>query len=250
MTIFLIISAALAGFVDAIAGGGGLIQLPSLLVALPNNPTVEILGTNKLAAVFGTANAAIRYRRAVKVNPKLLAALAIPAFFGSMFGAISAAKMPTHALRYFVFFALVAILIYTFLKPQLGQEESIRHSHNHQIRIGVISGFLIGFYDGIFGPGTGTFLMAILIGYLGFAFLTASAIAKVTNVATNLAAIIIFAIHGAIIWHIALYMAAAGILGSTIGTKMALNGGSAFIRKIFLIVTIALIAKIGVDLLH
>ena len=250
MELFLILAAALAGFIDSIAGGGGLIQLPSLLISMPDKPIVEVLGTNKFAAIFGTGNAALRYRRQVSINPKFLAAISIPAFIGSMFGALMAAKMPTDLLRYFVFFALIAIAIYTYSKPELGEIENIRHSHNHQLLIGSTAGLLIGFYDGIFGPGTGTFLMAVLIALLGFTFLTASAIAKFTNVATNLAALIIFAIHGAIIWQTGLLMAAAGIIGSIFGTKMALRGGSPLVRKVFLLVTIALIAKVGIDLLN
>ena len=250
MEFFLILAAGVAGFIDSIAGGGGLVQLPALMVAMPDRPIIEVLGTNKFAAIFGTGNAALRYRRQSAINAKFLAAISLPAFIGSMLGALLAAKMPTDLLRYLVFFALIAIAIYTYLKPELGQSENIRHSQKHQLLIGGAAGLGIGFYDGIFGPGTGTFLMVVLIALLGFTFLTASAIAKFTNVATNLAALIIFALHGAIIWKIGLMMAIAGIVGSTLGTRLALRGGSPLVRRLFLLVTIALIAKVGLDLLN
>jgi len=219
---------------------------------MPERPVIEILGTNKFASVFGTANAALRYRKAVAIKTKFLAAISIPAFFGSMFGALLASKLPTDFLRIFVFVALIVIAIYTYAKPELGQIENLRHSHRHQLLIGAGAGagFLIGFYDGIFGPGTGTFLMAVLIAILGFTFLTASAIAKFTNVATNLAALIVFASNGVILWQIGIAMAFAGIIGSTLGTKLALRGGSPLIRKVFLFATIALIAKVGIDLVN
>jgi len=217
---------------------------------MPERPVIEILGTNKFASVFGTANAALRYRKAVAIKTKFLAAISIPAFFGSMSGALLASKLPTDFLRIFVFVALIAIAIYTYVKPDLGQIENLRHSHRHQLLIGAGAGFLIGFYDGIFGPGTGTFLMAILIAVLGFTFLTASAIAKFTNVATNLAALIVFASTGVILWQIGIAMAIAGVIGSTLGTKLALRGGSPLIRKVFLFATIALIAKVGFDLVN
>lgn len=246
MIYFLCVAAATAGFFDAIAGGGGLIQLPSLMVGLQDKPVINSLGTNKFASIFGTANAANRYRKQIKIDKKMLAYMAIPAFFGSMGGAQLASRIPTDNLRVVVFMALVVIFLYTLFNPKLGHEEQVKL--NYKIAAG--SGFAIGFYDGIFGPGTGTFLMAVLVGALGYGFLTASAIAKFTNVATNLAAIIIFAKHGAILWGIGIALAISNVIGSTIGSKVAIKGGSPLVRKVFLFMTALLIAKVGYDLVN
>jgi uncharacterized membrane protein YfcA len=243
---FLCVAAATAGFFDAIAGGGGLIQLPSLMVGLQDKPVINALGTNKFASIFGTANAANRYRKQIKFDKKMLAFMAIPAFFGSMSGAQLASRIPTDNLRVIVFIALVVIFSYTLLNPALGHEERVKL--NYKVAAG--SGFAIGFYDGIFGPGTGTFFMAVLVGALGYGFLTASAIAKFTNVATNLAAIIIFAKHGAILWGIGIALAISNVIGSTIGIKVAIKGGSPLVRKVFLFMTALLIAKVGYDLVN
>ena len=246
MIAFLCLAAATAGFFDAIAGGGGLIQLPALLIGLQDKSVVNVLGTNKFAAVFGTINAANRYRKQVKIDKKFLASMMIPAFLGSMAGAQLASKVPTEKMRVVVLIALIAIFIYTALNPKLGHED------NQQInyKIAAVAGLAIGFYDGIFGPGTGTFLMAVLVGVLGFGFLNASAIAKFTNVATNLAAIIIFAKHGAILWGIGIALAISNVIGSTLGSHLAIKGGSPLVRKVFLLMTGILIAKVGYDLVN
>ena len=245
MIIFLCIAAATAGFFDAIAGGGGLIQLPALLVGLNKSSVVEVLGTNKFAAIFGTANAANRYRKGVAIDKKLLIKMALPAFIGSMGGAQLASHVPTRQMRFVVLIALIVIAIYTALNPKIGNEESAKPS----TWIPSFAGFGIGFYDGIFGPGTGTFLMAVLVGVLGYSFLSASAIAKFTNVATNLAALLIFAKHGAILWGIGIALAISNVIGSTIGSHMAIKGGSPLVRKVFLLMTTLLIAKVGYDVI-
>ena len=245
MIIFLCLAAATAGFFDAIAGGGGLIQLPALLVGLNKSSVVEVLGTNKFAAIFGTANAANRYRKGVAIDKKLLIKMALPAFLGSMGGAQLASHVPTKQMRVVVLIALIVIAIYTALNPKIGHEESAKPSK----WIPSIAGLAIGFYDGIFGPGTGTFLMAVLVGVLGYSFLSASAIAKFTNVATNLAALIIFAKHDAILWGIGIALAISNVIGSTIGSHMAIKGGSPLVRKVFLFMTTLLIAKVGYDVI-
>jgi len=245
---FLILAAFSAGLVDAIAGGGGLIQLPALLIGLPQASTVEVLGTNKVASIFGTSASALTYRRSVKTDAIFLATMALPAFFGSVLGALSASLIPTQSMRPIVFILLVAVAIYTWCKPDLGSIEILRHQKNKRFLISAVAGLVIGFYDGIFGPGTGSFLMLTLI-YLGFAFLSASAIAKVVNVSTNLGAIMVFGINGAILWQVALVLAMANIVGGLLGARLAIRGGSTLIRKVFLFVTIALIIRVGIDTL-
>jgi uncharacterized protein len=244
--LFLLSASFLAGFVDSIAGGGGIVQLPALLIGLPNSPTAEVLGTNKLSAVFGTTTAAALYRKQIKPDPKVLIGMAIPAFFGSAGGAVLASKIPTSSMRPMILVLLIAVAIYTWLKPDLGKLENLRHVPKQRIQIGAIAGAVIGFYDGIFGPGTGSFLMLILVATLGYAFITASAIAKVVNVATNVGALIVFGINGAVIWQIGIIMGFANITGAIIGSRLAIKGGSNLVRKVFLLVTIVLIVRVGI----
>jgi uncharacterized protein len=244
--LFLLSASFLAGFVDSIAGGGGIVQLPALLIGLPNSPAAEVLGTNKLSAVFGTTTAAALYRKQIKPDPKVLIGMAIPAFFGSAAGALLASRIPTSSMRPMILVLLIAVAIYTWLKPDLGKLENLRHVPKQRIQIGALAGAVIGFYDGIFGPGTGSFLMLILVATLGYAFITASAIAKVVNVATNVGALIVFGINGAVIWQIGIIMGFANITGAIIGSRLAIRGGSTLVRKVFLLVTVVLIVRVGI----
>ena len=244
--IFLLAASFFAGFVDSIAGGGGLIQLPALLIGLPKSETAEVLGTNKLSAVFGTTTAAALYRKQIKPDPKVLIAMGVPAFLCTAGGAVLASKIPTSSMRPMVLVLLIVVAIYTWFKPDLGKFENLRHHSKRRVQIAAIAGAVIGFYDGIFGPGTGSFLMLILVASLGYAFITASAIAKVVNVATNVGAILVFGIHGAVIWQIGIIMGVANISGAIIGSRLAIKGGSTLVRKVFLIVTVALIIKVGI----
>ena len=244
--VFLLAASFFAGFVDSIAGGGGLVQLPALLIGLPKSETAEVLGTNKLSSVFGTTTAAALYRKQIKPDPKVLLGMGIPAFFGSAGGAVLASKIPTSSMRPMVLVLLIVVAIYTWFKPDLGKFENLRHLPKRRVQIAAFAGAVIGFYDGIFGPGTGSFLMLILVASLGYAFITASAIAKVVNVATNVGAIMIFGINGAVIWQIGIIMGVANISGAIIGSRLAIKGGSTLVRKVFLFVTVALIIKVGI----
>lgn len=245
--LFLAFAAFAAGMIDAIAGGGGLVQLPALMIGLAKYETVVILGTNKVPSIFGTSASALTYRRNIKTDSKLLATMALPAFFGSMGGASLASHIPTEVLKPLVVVLLIAVLVYTWKRPQLGQIEALRHSEPLRLKIAASAALIIGFYDGLIGPGTGSFLVLTLVAVLGFAFLSASAIAKVVNVATNLGAIIIFGLNGEIIWKIGLTLAIANIAGGLIGARIALRGGSNLVRKVFMGVTLALIVKVAID---
>jgi uncharacterized membrane protein YfcA len=245
--LFLLAGSFFAGFIDSIAGGGGLIQLPALLIGLPKSETAEVLGTNKLSAVFGTTTAAALYRKQIKPDPKVLIAMGIPAFLGSAGGALLASKIPTSSMRPMVLVLLIIVAIYTWFKPDLGKFENLRHLPKRRIQIAAGAGVVIGFYDGIFGPGTGSFLMLILVASLGYAFITASAIAKVVNVATNVGAIMVFGINGAVIWQIGIVLGIANIAGAIIGARLAIKGGSTLVRKVFLFVTVALIVKVAIE---
>jgi len=244
--LFLLAASFFAGFIDSIAGGGGLIQLPALLIGLPKSDTAEVLGTNKLSSIFGTSTAAALYRKQIKPDPKVLLAMGLPALLGSAGGATLASKIPTSSMRPMVLVLLIIVAVYTWFKPDLGKFENLRHLPKRRIQIAALAGVIIGFYDGIFGPGTGSFLMLILVASLGYAFITASAIAKVVNVATNVGAIFVFGINGAVIWQIGIIMGVANISGAVIGARLAIKGGSTLVRKVFLLVTVALIVKVGI----
>ena len=244
--LFLLAASFCAGFIDSIAGGGGLIQLPALLIGLPKSETAEVLGTNKLSAVFGTTTAAALYRKQIKPDPKILLAMGLPAFLGSAGGAVLASKIPTSSMRPMVLVLLIIVAVYTWFKPDLGKFENLRHLPKRRVQIAALAGVVIGFYDGIFGPGTGSFLMLILVASLGYAFITASAIAKVVNVATNVGAIMVFGVNGAVLWQIGIILGIANISGAVIGARLAIKGGSTLVRKVFLLVTVALIVKVGI----
>ena len=244
--LFLLAASFFAGFIDSIAGGGGLIQLPALLIGLPKSDTAEVLGTNKLSSIFGTTTAAALYRKQIKPDPKVLIAMGLPALLGSAGGAMLASKIPTSSMRPMVLVLLIVVAVYTWFKPDLGKFENLRHLPKRRVQVAALAGVIIGFYDGIFGPGTGSFLMLILVASLGYAFITASAIAKVVNVATNVGAIMVFGINGAVIWQIGIIMGVANISGAVLGARLAIKGGSTLVRKVFLIVTVALIVKVGI----
>lgn len=247
IAIFLAIASGFAGFVDAMAGGGGLIQLPALLVGLPNKDLPLILGTNKVPSIFGTAAAARNYFKNIKPDIPLTITMMVPAFAGSMAGAGLAATISKEFFKPFIVFLLVVVAIYTWRKPELGMNENLKYTNRKRLVIVAVIGLLIGFYDGIFGPGTGTFLVFFLVSAIGFAFLKASATAKLVNIATNAGAILSFQLTGHIWWQLGLLLAFANVTGAIIGSRLAIRGGSPLVRKVFLAVTFLLIARVAWD---
>ena len=247
IAIFLAIASGFAGFVDAMAGGGGLIQLPALLVGLPNKDLPLILGTNKVPSIFGTAAAARNYFKNIKPDIPLTVTMMVPAFAGSMAGAGLAATIPKEFFKPFLVFLLLAVAIYTWRKPELGMSENLKYTNRKRLVIVAVIGLLIGFYDGIFGPGTGTFLVFFLVSAIGFAFLKASATAKLVNIATNAGAILSFQLTGHIWWQLGLLLAFANVTGAIIGSRLAIKGGSPLVRKVFLAVTFLLITRVAWD---
>ena len=247
IAIFLAIASGFAGFVDAMAGGGGLIQLPALLVGLPNKELPLILGTNKVPSIFGTAAAARNYFKNIKPDIPLTLSMMGPAFIGSMGGASLAAAVPKDFFKPFIVFLLIAVAIYTWVKPELGMSENLKYTHKKRLVIVAIIGLLIGFYDGIFGPGTGTFLVFFLVSSIGYSFLKASGTAKLVNISTNAGAILSFQLTGHIWWQLGLLLAVANVTGAIIGSRLAIKGGSPLVRKVFLAVTFLLIARVAWD---
>jgi len=248
LVVFLFLAAGFAGLVDALAGGGGLVQLPALLVGLPNTPTATILGTNKLPSFFGTTSAVYTYIRRLKPDIALTSAMALPAFVGSMSGASVAALIPKEVFKPIILVALICVATYTWRKKELGLNQEIKYSRPIRLLIAAFAGLFLGFYDGIFGPGTGSFLLLILVATLGYAFLQASVTAKIVNWSTNLGALLIFGYNSQIIWTLGLIMATANITGAIIGARLAIKGGSTLIRKAFLLVTCLLIIRLAFDI--
>jgi uncharacterized membrane protein YfcA len=248
--IFLAMAAGFAGFVDAVAGGGGLVQLPALLIGISNKPIPLILGTNKIPSIFGTSTAAFSYFKKVRPDLRLTFVMAFPALIGSIAGARLASHFPTSVFHPLILTLLVLVGIYTWRKPNLGLSEELRYTHAKRLWIVCACGLLIGFYDGIFGPGTGTFLVFLLVIVVGYEFLKASATAKLVNIATNFGAILTFQITGHIWWRLGLLLAIANVTGALIGSRLAIRGGSPLVRKVFLFVVAALIAKLSYDWIY
>ena len=245
----LIFFAFCAGAIDAAVGGGGLIQIPALMGALPHYATATVFGTNKLASICGTASAAWSYLRKVKLQWKLLAVIAVTACISSFGGAACVALIPQSFLRPFVLFMLIVIAIYTFTKKQFGQVHIQQEVTNKILLLAGLGGLLIGFYDGIFGPGTGSFFIFYFIRYLKVDFLHASALSKIGNFMTNFAALSFFIPTGHVLFQLGLMMAVANVAGSLLGVKMALKYGSGVIRIRFLILVSILICRLGYQMI-
>ena len=244
----LVIAAFCAGGIDAIVGGGGLLQIPALLLTLHGQPTAMLLGTNKLASVWGTASAAIVYNRTVRINRRDALLMAGLAGCAALVGAMIASRLSTAALKPLVVIALAVVFVYVWRKPNLGAVTHERLTQSRRRAVLAGGGLGIGFYDGLIGPGTGSFLVLLLVGVVGLAFIEANAIAKTVNTATNLGAIAWFASHGNVLVGLGLAMGAANLAGSQIGSRLAIAKGSLWVRRVFLIVVAALLARLLYDI--
>jgi uncharacterized membrane protein YfcA len=240
-------AAFLAGLVDAVVGGGGLIQIPVLFSVFPTEIPATLLGTSKLAGVFGTGAAAVNYARRVRVAWSAAAPAAVAAFALSFVGAYTVTRVPGDFIRSLLPVVLLAVAVYTFRKKDFGSVHAPVHSGMAEKWVALAMGGCIGFYDGFFGPGTGSFLMFLFVRFFGFDFLSASAAAKVVNVACNIAALLWFGYSGHLLWQLGLLMAVCQVAGSLVGTKLAIRHGSVFVRKLFLVVVSLLILKTGYD---
>lgn len=237
-----------AGLIDAAVGGGGLVLLPALMHAFPNQSLATVFGTNKIIAMAGTVSSAFAYFKKVTINWKLILPTMLAAFIFSFLGAMSVSLIPKELMRYIVFFLLILIAIYTFAKKDLGKVHTVLQTGKKEIALGLFFGALIGFYDGIFRPGTGSFLLFLFVKVFAFDFLNASASAKLVNVATNIAAMFFFIPSGHILWMAGIILAVCNVLGSLAGTALAFKYGSGFIRIFFLILLVFLIGRMGYDL--
>ncbi|MEQ1117940.1 sulfite exporter TauE/SafE family protein [Acinetobacter junii] len=245
----LVFFAFCAGTIDAAVGGGGLIQIPALMSALPQIAPATLFGTNKLASICGTGSAAFSFIRRVKLQWLLLAVIAVFAFISAFVGAACVSMIPTHILRPFVLVMLVVIAIYTFMKKQFGQVHVDQRITPKLLIFAAVGSLAIGFYDGIFGPGTGSFFIFFFIRFLQVDFLHASALSKIGNFMTNLAALSFFIPTGHVLFALGLMMALANIAGSLLGVRLALKYGSGFIRILFLILVSILICRLGYQMI-
>jgi uncharacterized membrane protein YfcA len=247
MTLILLLccSTLLASFIDAVVGGGGLIQIPAMLILLPGAPVATILGTNKFASCAGTTIAVQRYARHVAIEWSTVLPAAVTAFIFSFLGSRTVTLLSTALMRPVVLTLLILVAIYVFFVKDLGLIHQPKHAPRKAIWLGILIGAGLGFYDGFFGPGTGSFLIFLFVGVFGFDFLSASASAKVINWATNIASVIYFGWSGHIIYQYAVPMALCSVLGATIGARLAIAKGSRFVRIFFLVVVGALIAKLA-----
>jgi uncharacterized protein len=239
--------AFLAGLIDSIAGGGGLIQLPALFIFLPDAAVAQLLGTSKLASISGTSIATAQYARHVSIDWKATLPATVTALIFSLLGARVVTLLNPSLLRPLILLLLAAIAVYTFLRRDFGSLHAPRLEPVPQFLLGVATGTVIGFYDGFFGPGTGSFLIFIFIGVFGFSFLSASASSKLVNFATNLSAVLYFGFTGNILFKIAVPMALFNMLGSIVGSRLAILKGNRFVRVFFLVVVSAMILRLAYD---
>lgn len=248
--ILLCIVSFCAGFIDSIVGGGGLLQTPAILIILPQYPVATLFGTTKIPSLSGTSFAAYKYSKNVTLNWRLVLSIALVAFVGALAGAFCITLIDNRFIKPVILATLVLVAVYTYFKKDFGLHQDKNHSFWQQITIGLLFGFVIGFYDGLIGPGTGTFLILSFIALLGSDFLHASASAKMVNIATNLAAILYFGSTGHILFEFAIPMAIFNISGSFLGTKLALLKGNRFIRIFFLIVVFGTILRFAYDVFY
>ncbi len=239
----LLLAAFAAGWIDAVVGGGGLVQLPALLL-VPGLSPVQALATNKLAGFAGTTTSAVTYARRVPMDWRTAVPMAALAGAGAAGGAALASLVPASALRPVVLVALVAVAVWTLVRRAPSEVTVLRWQGRRHVGAAAALGLVVGAYDGALGPGTGSFLVAGLVA-LGYAFLPASAVAKVVNAATNLGALVVFGLAGAVVWSVGLPMAAANTAGGYLGARTAVTRGSGFVRVVFLVVVAALVARVG-----
>ncbi|MDR3560385.1 MAG: TSUP family transporter [Negativicutes bacterium] len=236
------------GLIDAAVGGGGLVQLPALLHALPQYSLATVFGTNKLAVLAGNFSSVFTYLKRIKILWKLMLPIMCSAFIFSFLGALSVSLVPKRLMEYVAFFVLIMMAAYTFFKKNLGRVNSDVQIGKKEVLLGFFFGGLIGFYDGVFGPGSGSLLLFVFVRYFGFDFLNASASAKLVNLGTFSAALMFFIPSGNVLWTLGGVVAVCNMAGSMTGVFLALRYGSGFIRIFFLILLVFLIGRMGVSM--
>ncbi|MFI1866097.1 TSUP family transporter [Streptomyces jumonjinensis] len=246
--------AAMAGWIDAVVGGGGLLQLPALLIAGGSLPVASVLGTNKLAATLGTLAAALTYRRKYPISRKVVAVGGGTAVVGSAGGAVVATAISSDFLRPLILLLLVAVAVFVLLRPRFGADgpegegPDVQRQAPERHRVAwlvLLAGGGIGFYDGLVGPGTGTFLIIAFTSVLGLEFIRALSTVKMINVGTNLGALLVFAVQGQVLWVLGLGMSLFNVAGALVGARMTMARGSGFVRSVLLIVVVVMVMRLG-----
>jgi len=245
--ILLCIAAFSAGFVDAIVGGGGLIQTPAALVLLPDLPVSTVIGSIKIPSFSGTFFAARQYLKRVQLNWRITFLMCITAFMAAFAGSQLLTVVSNRYMKPVIFIVLILVAIYTYTKKDFGQQVHKKHSSTSILWLSLLISLVIGFYDGFIGPGAGSFLVLAFIAILGFDFLQASANAKIVNLSTNLGSIVLFLLKGSILWTVAIPMAISNAIGGMIGASVAVKKGNQFIRIFFLIIVTATLIRFGYD---
>lgn len=237
-----------AGFIDAVVGGGGLLQTPAILIILPQYPVATLLGTTKIPSLSGTTFAAWKYSQDITLNWRFLIYVAVLAFTGALLGAHYATIIDSKMLKPVILAVLISVALYTYFNKTFGIANAKELTRVQELLTGFLFGFSIGFYDGLIGPGTGTFFILAFISLMGYDFLKASASAKLINIATNLAAICYFSSTGHILYQYAIPMAVFNVGGALLGTKLAVLKGNKFIRVFFLMVVVFAILRFAYDI--
>lgn len=243
----LIVAGLVAGWVDAVVGGGGLVQLPAMMI-VPGIAPLQALATNKVASIMGTSVAAVTFARRVRPDPRTAVPLAVMALLGAIVGAMIATFIPEDAFTPIILVVLIAVGAFTVLKPKMGVHANRRWQGWRHVLAASLIGLAVGTYDGALGPGTGSFFVILLVSVLGYAFMPASALGKIANFCTNLGALIFFVPAGHVLWGLGLAVGAANLVGGYIGARMAVSKGNRFVRIVFIAVIAVLILKLAYDL--
>lgn len=246
--IYLGIVAFCAGFIDAIAGGGGLIQTPLGLALLPNLPVSTVIGTLKIPAFSGTAMAVKQYLNKTEINLRFLASLALLSFLSAFLGSYVLTIVNNDFMKPLLFGILIALWVFTYFKKEFARKLVTEVTVRQKYIYGVLIAVIVGFYDGFIGPATGTFFIMGFIFLLGFDFFKASAYAKMINLTTNFGSICLFVLKGQILWQIALPMAVCNGLGGFLGAKLAVLKGQQWVRYIFLFIMMIAICRFGYEI--
>jgi uncharacterized membrane protein YfcA len=242
-------AAFLAGFVDSIVGGGGLVQVPALFILFPQFPVPAVIGTNRFASVMGTSVAAVQYARSVTIPWRTVLAAGVGAAVMSFLGAKISSLLPAATLKPIILVLMASIALYTYRRKDLGQENIMRYDEALLWVVSFAVGAATGFYNGFVGPGTGSLLVFGFVSIVGYSFLNASAISKMVNVIADASSLMFFVSGGFIRYEIALPMMVCNMAGSFLGSRMAILRGSGFVRVVFLVIVAALILRFGYDVL-
>lgn len=243
--LLLAVAALLAGWVDAIVGGGGLIQLPAVLL-MPGFTPVMAVATNKVGSIAGTTASAITYHHRLRPDMRIAAPLAGVAFIGALGGALLASHLPTSVFTPVIMVALAGVLVFVLVRPDFGSDEGGSPLAPGRALARVLPfGLLVGVYDGTVGPGTGSFLVIGIAALTHVAFLHATAITKIVNAATNLGALVFFIPLGVVHWRVGILLAVANTAGGYLGARTAVRLGSRFVRIVLIVVVVALLARLG-----